>query len=85
MLCTTHTAQTCGGSWLKRNTGNEYLIQARPRHKSGKVRCKSPGLAVMVFMGNSRLQARRRVAASILLRCLFLRVFFYRRLFPFRS
>ena len=42
--------------WLKRNTGNEYLIQERSRHKSGKVRCKSPDLAVMVFMGNSRLR-----------------------------
>lgn len=40
--------------WLKRNTGNEYLIQAWPRHKSSKVRYKLPPLAVMVFMVHSR-------------------------------
>lgn len=40
--------------WLKRNTGNEYLIQAWPRRKSGQVRCKLPPLVVMVFMGNCR-------------------------------
>jgi len=61
--------------WLKRNTGNEYLIQAWPRHKSGKVRCKLPPLVVMVFMGHSRLSveqvatgncSRQRVGTYIL-------------------
>ncbi|KAG7200366.1 hypothetical protein KM043_017822 [Ampulex compressa] len=42
------------GLVFERNTGNEYLIQAWPRHKSGKARCKLPPLVVMVFMGNSR-------------------------------
>lgn len=45
--------------WLKRNTSNEYLIQAWLRHKSGKVRCKLPPLVVMVFMGHSRLSVEQ--------------------------
>lgn len=50
--------------WLKRNTGNEYLIQAWPRHKSGKVRCKLPLVTVMVFMDHSRDCPWREVASG---------------------
>ncbi|KAH0549529.1 hypothetical protein KQX54_010071 [Cotesia glomerata] len=40
---------------MKRNTGNEYLIQARPCHNSGKVRSKSSERAVMHVSSTSHL------------------------------
>ncbi|KAK0180218.1 hypothetical protein PV327_005884 [Microctonus hyperodae] len=51
---------------MKRNTGNEYLIQARPRHNSGKVRSEKEILKGMIRDGDSKIHINWKQTKQLL-------------------